>query len=661
MTTARRKEDLIAVVLAVAFPVAALQAQGSWGAPINLPWDQPPLGGEIAHAALLGQSGSNRGKVFLMRATTSQNGIAMWDPAAPQAWINVNPDPYPPVVHNIFCSGHSFDAEGYLVIAGGSRLFPCQLLEANYSYAFNPNPPDVPTGPAYWTLVWMLQPTPAVCGYGHYYPATVPGPNGDVSSWGGTTGEWTCSEPYQCGGQPVNPPPKLRTNDGQVFRRAAIRWEGTTQGLPGDQPLLGLPMHPTVPAAYAFGQYPILHVVSDGHLLASVVPGGAEKVVAITGGRLFAPTSYTAISVGAPTWAMLLPPSWQWQQPLPSGQRLKNSAGQDVDLLFSSAFMVPWTNAQAIGGDKIVVLGGWDSNKCYDARTPPQNVCSATVLGSPVENDVWQLSKATPSASWSTASWSRTAWPPMNFPRIYANVVVLANLTVMVVGGSKNEFKPYHRRANPLVPTRNEEADADPVFTPELIDPFNPGAGWMMLPNHVSPRMYHAVVLLLPDGRVLVAGGYKNEYPQPSLNHSDIEIYSPAYLDPSLKRPQFVGDAGPTTIAYGQDITVNYWLDTTTGASIEFASLIRCGSATHGVDWDQRALKLDVISSTAGPPATVTLRALPRSMNDPIQKGNGEYVAPPGYYLLFLVTTPQVITPPNTVRVPSVARFVKVG
>ena len=44
-----------------------------------------------------------------------------------------------------------------------------------------------------------------------------------------------------------------------------------------------------------------------------------------------------------------------------------------------------------------------------------------------------------------------------------------------------------------------------PVFIPELFDPDT--ETWTLMAPHQAGRMYHSTALLLPDGRVLSAGG----------------------------------------------------------------------------------------------------------------------------------------------------------
>jgi len=134
--------------------------------------------------------------------------------------------------------------------------------------------------------------------------------------------------------------------------------------------------------------------------------------------------------------------------------------------------------------------------------------------------------------------------------------------------------------------------------------------------------MYHATAILLPDARVLVAG---SDF-QPSG-----EIYSPPYL---FRGPRPVIQSAPLTVAYGADFGLQFSSSTGTNTVV----LVRLSSVTHSVNMGQRYVRL-VESVPTGGPVNV---AAPATAN----------VAPPGFYMLFVV---------DAGGVPSEASIVQVG
>lgn len=156
--------------------------------------------------------------------------------------------------------------------------------------------------------------------------------------------------------------------------------------------------------------------------------------------------------------------------------------------------------------------------------------------------------------------------------------------------------------------------------------------GWTTAATATKMRLYHSVSLLLPDARVLTAGGGA---PGPVAN-LNAEIYTPPYLykqdwSATLAVRPVITDA-PTTGTWAKPITV-----TTDVTGISKVTLVKTGSATHTVDFDQRFLNLNYTAS--GKNLSVTL---PASAN----------VAPPGYYMLFVF---------NSAGVPSVSKIIKLG
>ena len=201
--------------------------------------------------------------------------------------------------------------------------------------------------------------------------------------------------------------------------------------------------------------------------------------------------------------------------------------------------------------------------------------------------------------------------PNMSQPRIEMNAVLLPNGQVLAMGGSVNDED-----------ASTESLNAD-LYDPASNTISSAGA-------NVFARLYHSVALLLPDATVWLAGGN----PSRGSYESHVEVYQPAYLfqtDGTLATRPTISSA-PVSISYGNPFTVQ----TPDAASIASAVLVRNGTVTHSFGMDQRMVGM---SFTAGSGA-LTVTAPP----------NGN-IAPPGYYMLFIL---------NTAGVPSVASSVLV-
>jgi hypothetical protein len=202
---------------------------------------------------------------------------------------------------------------------------------------------------------------------------------------------------------------------------------------------------------------------------------------------------------------------------------------------------------------------------------------------------------------------SPMAWKPtgsMHHPRLWANTVLLADGTVLVVGGGR------------------QGSYGDPVFSAEI---YHPASGtWTVMAAQRAPRIYHSTAVLLPDGRVLSAGESHGALAQTG------EIFSPPYLFKGA-RPKI--SSAPATLGYGQAFTIG----TPDAARIKRVALVRAAAVTHSDNFDQRYV--DCTFSAAGGKLHAT--APP----------DGNH-APPGWYMLFLI---------NAAGVPSMAHWVRVG
>ncbi|MCC6613454.1 MAG: DUF1929 domain-containing protein [Anaerolineae bacterium] len=194
---------------------------------------------------------------------------------------------------------------------------------------------------------------------------------------------------------------------------------------------------------------------------------------------------------------------------------------------------------------------------------------------------------------------------PMQHQRLNACAALLPDGKVMVIGGNKTgQFD-------------------DPVFDIQVYDPDT--GHWTTVAPMTVPRRYHSTAVLLPDGRVLSAGTTPLERIETRM-----EVYSPYYL---FRGQRPVINSSPDTLAYGEAFEVGY---TCEEGELARAVLIRPGSATHAFDMNQRYVEVEI---TARADHSLTITA-PRDV----------HVAPPGYYMLFLL---------NDRDVPSEAKFVR--
>ncbi len=133
-------------------------------------------------------------------------------------------------------------------------------------------------------------------------------------------------------------------------------------------------------------------------------------------------------------------------------------------------------------------------------------------------------------------------------------------------------------------------------------------------------RGYHGVSLLLPDGRVLVAGGRTHGHEAPADEQPTLRYLYPSYMFDSL-RP-FLWST-PETVGYGQAFQIG-WV----GRPITDAVFVGLGSMTHAFDANQRNVQVTVAYQQAG--ANNENVGWLIAPNDPA-------LLPPGHYMLFLL------------------------
>jgi hypothetical protein len=209
--------------------------------------------------------------------------------------------------------------------------------------------------------------------------------------------------------------------------------------------------------------------------------------------------------------------------------------------------------------------------------------------------------------------WKPTA--PMHSPRIYHTLTTLADGTVLAIGGEGSSDQS-------IVTTG--------VLPTEIWNPTT--ETWTTTAPIAAARNYHSTAILLPDGRVLSAGGgHSTGLSGPGQFNA--QIYSPPYLS-NGPRPTIT--AAPAASTYGQSITVA----TPDASSIHAVNLISIGADTHQSNMSQHFIPL---SFTAGQGSLT------------VQTPASAALAPYGNYMLFILNekgVPSVSAPLNLSAAP---------
>ena len=200
----------------------------------------------------------------------------------------------------------------------------------------------------------------------------------------------------------------------------------------------------------------------------------------------------------------------------------------------------------------------------------------------------------------SVPAWSYTT--PLHNRRMDANAVILPDAKVFVAGGAEDP---------------NETIQ---VSVAEMFDPV--AETWTEMATQGSFRDYHSSAVLLPSGKVMWGG---------SDNNPTMQVYAPPYL---FQGPRPTVAAVPASVDY----SATFQVTTPEAPTIAKVVFMRPGATTHSVNMEQRYVPLSFSQLN---PTTLEV----------IAPASG-HVAPPGFYMMFLV---------DSNGVPSEAPFVRLG
>jgi hypothetical protein len=346
--------------------------------------------------------------------------------------------------------------------------------------------------------------------------------------------------------------------------------------------------------------YPTSTVLGDGRVM--IFSGLTE-----TGGTNSQVEIYkVGAGFASPTTAPFTPPLYPRMHLLPNGKVFYSGSGTQ------SRTFDPSTNTWS----GVIAHTIFGSSRTYGSSVllplTPANGYKPRVMifggANPSTNttEIIDLSAGTP-------AW--TSGPNMSQPRIEMNATLLPNGRIVTVGGSLNDED-----------TNTASLQAD------LFDASGTTVTVGSAGSNAFARLYHSEALLLPDATVWVAGGN----PQRGTYEQHVEIYKPPYLYNSsgnLATRPTITSINPSVVGYG----TSFQVQTPDAANISSVVLMKNGAPTHAFDMEQRMVGLSFtagsgVLNVTGPP-------------------NGN-IAPPGYYMLFIL---------NNSGVPSVAKFVQVS
>ena len=337
--------------------------------------------------------------------------------------------------------------------------------------------------------------------------------------------------------------------------------------------------------------YPTLTELPDGRYLA-ISGNSANSSTWADTPEVYDPTSNTWTSLSKISTSQVHEEEYPFSYLIPNGNVLNIGPSEDVTHELNVANQT-WTS---VGGASGVVNGS-------SVQYLPGEILYSGGAASVLTSSPSQATTAVLDTNAATPTWHQTS--PMLYPRTYHTLTMLANGQVLAVGGAS---------------TSDQNVITTGVLPTEIWDPTS--QTWSAAAPIAASRNYHSTAVLMPDGRVLIAGGgHPNGLGD--AGQDSAQIYSPSYLFNGV-RPTIT--SAPSSTTYGSTISVS----TPDAASITAVNLVSLGTDTHQMDMNQHFVPL---SFTAGS----------GSIN--VTMPSSSSVAPPGHYMLFILNnqgTPSV-------------------
>ncbi|EXB81872.1 hypothetical protein L484_015346 [Morus notabilis] len=251
-------------------------------------------------------------------------------------------------------------------------------------------------------------------------------------------------------------------------------------------------------------------------------------------------------------------------------------------------------------------------------------VCGGTASDANVKASAGEYVVATRSCGRISITEEKPEWEMEEMPveRVMGDMILLPTGDVLIINGARKGTAGWDVAREPVLYPVLYRTGRDAKTRFEILSP------------SIIPRLYHSTAHLLPDGRVLVGGSNPNRnynfstvYP----TELSLETFYPPYLN-TKSRPLITNVEPGKEMAYKQRISVRFRSsskESFNGGGV-YVTMVAPSFTTHSFAMNQRLLVLDV--------GEVMSRE--KESNEYVVEGHAPptpAVAPPGYYLLFVV------------------------
>lgn len=250
-------------------------------------------------------------------------------------------------------------------------------------------------------------------------------------------------------------------------------------------------------------------------------------------------------------------------------------------------------------------------------------ICGGAPSGSFTQATLGNFSRALATCGRIKVTDENPSWAMETMPmaRVMGDMVILPTGDVIIINGAGSGTGGWEFGRNPV--TRPV------IYHPQAMDP---GTRFLVMGPATRPRMYHSTSVLLTDGRIIVGGSNPHvSYIFSGVTYPtdlSLEAYSPPYLAPEYRpiRPTVTNARG--TLGYNQSFSVTFTVSMFLRMGIVSVRMVAPSFTTHSFGMNQRM----VVMTTTG----VSMVGPNAYRVDVVGPSTAE-IAPPGYYMLFVV------------------------